>query len=133
MRASTVTGRARFSAKRCWSSRHPATEGLPRRWVRSDEWYRFAPEPGPFADVLATVDGDPMIWTTQLDRGRALYTALGHAGEAWSEARYREHVFAAVEWAHSTSDATASSSMTTGAARFLASFARMWAPMASRK
>ena len=81
--------------------RHPATEGLPRRWVRSDEWYRFAPEPGPAADVLATVDGDPMIWTSEVDSGRALYTALGHAGEAWSEPRYREHVFAAVEWAHS--------------------------------
>ena len=80
--------------------RHPATEGLPRRWVRSDEWYRFAPEPGPSADVLATVDGDPMIWTSELDRGRALYTALGHAGGAWSEPRYREHVFAAIEWAH---------------------------------
>ena len=74
-----------------------------------------------------------MIWTSELDRGRALYTALGHAGEAWSEPRYRGHVFAAVAWAHSTSDATASSSITTGAARFLASFARMWAPMASRK
>ena len=53
--------------------------------------------------------------------------------EAWSEPRYREHVFAAIEWAHSTSDATASSSITTGATRFRASFARMWAAMASRK
>ena len=113
--------------------RHPATESLPRRWARSDEWYRFAPEPGPAASVLATVDGDPMIWTTELDRGRALYTALGHAGEAWSEPRYREHVFAAVEWAQTTSDATASTSITTGATRFLASFARTWAAMASRK
>jgi type 1 glutamine amidotransferase len=77
--------------------RHPATEGLPRRWTRSDEWYRFDPEPT--AEVLATVDGDPMAWWTAIDRGRAFYTALGHAGEAWSEPLYREHVFAAVEWA----------------------------------
>jgi type 1 glutamine amidotransferase len=74
-----------------------------------------------------------MVWTSELGRGRALYTALGHAGEAWSEPRYREHVFAAVEWAHRTSDATASSSITTGGTRFLASCARTWAAMASRK
>ena len=79
--------------------RHRATEGLPRRWARSDEWYRFDPEPGPAARVLATVDGDPMAWWTAIDRGRAFYTALGHAGAAWSEPLYREHVFAAVEWA----------------------------------
>ena len=78
--------------------RHPATEGLPRRWTRSDEWYRFDPEPGPAAHVLATVDGDPMAWWTEVGRGRAFYTALGHAGAAWSEPLYREHVFAAVEW-----------------------------------
>ena len=76
---------------------HPATEDLPRRWTRGDEWYRFDPEPT--ADVVATVDGDPMAWWTAIDDGRAFYTALGHAGAAWSESLYREHVFAAVEWA----------------------------------
>jgi cytochrome c len=78
---------------------HPATEGLPRRWRRSDEWYRFDPDPGPAAHVVATVDGDPMAWWTEIDRGRAFYTALGHAGSAWSEPRYREHIYAAIEWA----------------------------------
>jgi type 1 glutamine amidotransferase len=78
---------------------HPATEGLPRRWSRLDEWYRFDPEPGPAAHVLATVDGDAMAWSTEIGRGRALYTALGHAGEAWSEPRYRQHIYAAIEWA----------------------------------
>ena len=76
---------------------HPATEGLPRRWARRDEWYRFDPEP--VADVVATVDGDPMAWATTIGRGRAFYTALGHAGAAWAEPLYRRHVFAAVEWA----------------------------------
>jgi len=80
-------------------SRHPATAGLPRRWTRSDEWYRFDPEPGPDAHVVATVDGDPMAWWTQVDRGRAFYTALGHPGAAWSEPLYRRHVFGAIEWA----------------------------------
>jgi type 1 glutamine amidotransferase len=82
---------------------HPATAGLPARWSREDEWYRFDPEPGPAAHVVATVDGDPMAWWTEVGRGRVFYTALGHAGAAWSEPRYREHVFAAVEWAASGS------------------------------
>jgi type 1 glutamine amidotransferase len=76
----------------------PVTAGLPRRWIRSDEWYRFDPEPGPAAHVVATVDGAPMAWWTELDRGRALYTALGHSGAAWSEPLYRRHVFAAIKW-----------------------------------
>ena len=78
---------------------HASTDGLPRRWERSDEWYRFDPEPGPAARVVATVDGDPMAWWTEIGRGRAFYTALGHAAQAWDEPRYREHVFAAIEWA----------------------------------
>jgi cytochrome c len=93
--------------------RHPATEELPRAWTRTDEWYNFAPEPGPRAHVLATLDErmyeeddgtpaadpHPIAWTTRVGRGRALYTALGHGGDAWDEPRYRAHVFGAVEWA----------------------------------
>ena len=76
---------------------HETTADLPRRWVRSDEWYRF--DPGPDADVVAAVDGDPMAWWTEVGQGRAFYTAMGHAAAAWREPLYREHVFAAIEWA----------------------------------
>jgi cytochrome c len=86
---------------------HPATRPLPRRWTRTDEWYNFAPEPD--AHVLATLDereyeeadgsaaadAHPIAWCTD----GAVYTALGHGAEAWSEPRYRAHVFGAVEWA----------------------------------
>jgi type 1 glutamine amidotransferase len=92
---------------------HPATEPLPRRWTRSDEWYNFAPEPGPRARVLATLDErgyeeddgsaaadpHPIAWWTAVGRGRAFYTALGHGAEAWSEPLYRRHVFGAIRWA----------------------------------
>jgi cytochrome c len=92
---------------------HPATSGVPARWTRTDEWYNFAPEPGPRARVLATLDEreyeeadgtpaadpHPIAWWTAVDRGRSLYTALGHGGEAWGEPAYRSHVAGAVEWA----------------------------------
>jgi len=92
---------------------HPATRGVPARWTRTDEWYNFAPEPGPRAHVLATldereyeeVDGTraadphPIAWWTPVGRGRSLYTALGHGGEAWEEPAYRSHIAGAVEWA----------------------------------
>ena len=77
---------------------HAATRSLPRRWTRVDEWYRFAPEPGPAAHLLVS-HGRPLAWWTRVDRGRSLYTALGHDGGAWSDRRYRAHVFGAVEWA----------------------------------
>ena len=92
---------------------HPATAPLPRRWTRTDEWYNFAPEPGPRARVLATLDErayeeadgtaaadrHPIMWWTPLGRGGALYTALGHGAEAWDEPAYRAHLAGAVEWA----------------------------------
>jgi cytochrome c len=91
----------------------PATRPLPRRWTRTDEWYNFAPEPGPAAHVVAaldertygesdgseTPDRHPIAWWTRAGRGRAFYTALGHGAEAWAEPLYRAHVFGAVEWA----------------------------------
>jgi cytochrome c len=92
---------------------HPATSGVPARWTRTDEWYNFAPEPGPRARVLATLDEreyeeadgtraadpHPIAWWTAVGRGRSLYTALGHGGEAWDEPAYRSHILGAIEWA----------------------------------
>ena len=87
---------------------HPAMAPVPPRWTRTDEWYNFAPEPGPAAQVLATLDErgyeeadgtpadpHPIVWTS----GRALYTALGHGAEAWAEPAYRAHVEGAIAWA----------------------------------
>jgi hypothetical protein len=92
---------------------HPATAGLPRRWPVTDELYNFDPEPGKRARVLATLDEreydefdgsagadpHPIAWWTRVGAGRSLYTALGHGAELWEDARYRAHVFGAVEWA----------------------------------
>lgn len=108
-------GRLRFqrTAVLVQDADHPAMSPVPRRWTRTDEWYNFAPEPGAGAHVLATLDErtyeesdgtpaadpHPIAWWTRAGRGRALYTALGHGAEAWSEGPYRDHVFGAVQWA----------------------------------
>jgi cytochrome c len=89
---------------------HPATEQLPPRWAYTDEWYNFAPEPGPSAHVLATLDErtydeddgtaaaefHPIAWCTRVGDGRSLYTALGHGAETWAEPLYRTHLLGAV-------------------------------------
>src|SRR5213594_888911 len=67
---------------------HPATEGLPDRWEREDEFYNFK-SIAPDIHVLIDIDeksyegrtnGDrhPMSWYHTFDGGRAFYTNLGH-------------------------------------------------------
>ena len=78
--------------------RHVSTTGLPRRWVRQDEWYNFAKRPAETVRVLARLDeatyspGDgamgrdhPISWAHEYDGGRAWYTGGGH-----TESSYRE-------------------------------------------
>jgi type 1 glutamine amidotransferase len=97
---------------------HPAMQGLPREWVRDDEWYSFdrsVREKG--YRILATLDegsyrprglllddlsmaGDhPIIWSHCVGDGRALYSALGHSADAYSEPLHRTMLASAVAWA----------------------------------
>ena len=86
---------------------HPVMQGLPSEWVRTDEWYSFAESPrGPDVQVLARLDEStyspridlkvidhdlrmgedhPIVWTHCIGQGRAIYSALGHAGAAYTE------------------------------------------------
>lgn len=88
---------------------HPATQSLPARWVRTDEWYNFrAPPSG--VDVLLHLDeqsyeggvmGDdhPISWVHAVGRGRAVYTGLGHTAETYAEPLFLTHLTGAVCWA----------------------------------
>ena len=97
---------------------HPATRSLPETWIQSDEWYSFARSPRlDGANVLLTVDertypnrktfgidlsmgaDHPVAWWHCMGRGRALYSALGHAAEAYDEPGYRAMLEGAVSWA----------------------------------
>ena len=88
---------------------HPATRGLPARWSRADEWYNFRARPAGVRVLLradeATYDGGtmgadhPLAWAHVYDGGRAFYTALGHAPDAYADPAFRRHLAGAVRWA----------------------------------
>jgi type 1 glutamine amidotransferase len=93
-----------------------ATEALPRRWVREEEWYNFRTNPRNLVHVLMSVDertydprgysvpggsapmGDhPISWCHRYDGGRSFYTALGHKGVYWKEPLMLAHVLGGIE------------------------------------
>lgn len=94
---------------------HPAVSCLPKRWVRTDEWYNFSHNPR-YAEgvkVLATLNENsydkgvfggmgsdhPIIWTNTVGKGRMIYTGIGHASKTFSEKLVLQHLTGAIEWA----------------------------------
>ena len=95
----------------------PATKTLPKDWVRSDEWYSFKKSPRAHSvTVLATLDettyrprmatknirmgaDHPIIWKRCVGKGRAFYSALGHAASAYQEPNYVAVLQGAIAWA----------------------------------
>ena len=89
---------------------HPAMDGLPITWERTDEWYNYRSNPRGDVHVLATLDeqtftggsmlGDhPIAWCRDVDNGRSFYTGGGHTGASFSEPAFREHLSGALGWA----------------------------------
>ncbi|MGC1241998.1 MAG: ThuA domain-containing protein [Chryseosolibacter sp.] len=89
--------------------KHPATESLPEKWERSDEWYNYK-DINPDLKVLAKLDeksyeggenGDnhPIIWYHEYDGGRAFYTGGGHTKESFSDPVFMQHLLGGIEYA----------------------------------
>jgi type 1 glutamine amidotransferase len=91
----------------------PITKGLPETWHRSEEWYAFSESPRskPGFHILATVDeksynpgratmgvDHPLIWWHCVDKGHAVYSALGHAGQMYAEPQMIELLDNAMAW-----------------------------------
>lgn len=114
---------------------HPVTRGLPAEFKHSEEWYswdRGAREAG--FDVLLTVDESsyepfirrlgqevdismkdhPVVWSRCVGTGRAVYSAMGHWGEAYQQDYTKRLLENAIEWA---SGATAAPCGASSAAR----------------
>jgi uncharacterized protein len=95
----------------------PATRGLPENWSRIDEWYSFERSPrSSGVQVLATLDertyrpkmfwkeiamgqDHPIIWKHCVGRGRAFYSALGHAADTYHEPLHLTELEGAIAWA----------------------------------
>lgn len=93
---------------------HPIMKGIPRAWLRTDEWYAFDhPPAGGDTHILATLDETtfqsppiqrmgmlhPIIWTRCVSKGRAVFSALGHKAESYSEPLHRRLIANAIGWA----------------------------------
>lgn len=94
---------------------HPATDGLPARWSKKDEWYNFheSVRGKPGFEVLLTVDestypafwpkamrGDhPIAWSRPMGKGRMFYTAIGHNAATYSDATAMKHILGGIAWA----------------------------------
>lgn len=98
---------------------HPVMQGLAGSWTHTEEWYswRKAPDDELFV-ILASVDEDsynprqkilnrdmdlrmghhPIAWTRCVDRGRSLYSALGHAADAYAADEHRQLLKNATTW-----------------------------------
>lgn len=93
-------------------AREASTVRLPRRWVRTDEWYGFASSPTARVRVLARLDESsydpggsamgadhPIAWAHQVGKGRAWYTGGGHTSEAYAEPLFRAHLLGGILYA----------------------------------
>ncbi|MES2732287.1 MAG: ThuA domain-containing protein [Bacteroidota bacterium] len=94
---------------------HPAAQGLPARWVRTDEWYNYK-SIQPDLTILAKLDetsyeggenGDnhPIAWYHEIDGGRAFYTGLGHTDETYQEPLFLQHLLGGIQYAIGTNKA----------------------------
>ena len=93
-------------------AREASTARLPRRWVRTDEWYSFRSSPSARVRVLARLDESsydsggtamgadhPIAWAHEMGKGRAWYTGGGHTSEAYAEPLFRAHLLGGILYA----------------------------------
>jgi cytochrome c len=89
--------------------KHPATQGIPEKWERTDEFYNFK-QINPEIKVLIVIDeksyhggtnggNHPMSWYHEFDGGRSFYTNMGHTNEAFSEPLFLKHLLGGIQYA----------------------------------
>jgi type 1 glutamine amidotransferase len=89
---------------------HPALQGLPNPWLRTEEWYRFdqhaswSTKPG-FQILMRTAiegdpsDGHPAAWVREWENFRSFYTALSHEAATYQDALFKKHLTGGIMWA----------------------------------
>lgn len=98
---------------------HPVMAGIPAVWQHEEEWYSWenSPRPNGFT-VLATIDEDsyspvlnvagesrdlsmgdhPVVWSRCIERGRSLYSTMGHAASAYDVPEHQRLLENALAW-----------------------------------
>ncbi len=90
----------------------PATNFLPKVWIRTDELYNLG-FVNKEVNVVLSVDeksyeggtngeNHPMAWYHEFDGGRAFYTALGHTHASYEEDFFLKHLLGGIQYAIGT-------------------------------
>lgn len=90
---------------------HPANDGLPLNWTRSDRWLNWAPNPIGEVHTIAQVQewdyepGEsangpfhPISWCRDYDGGRSFYTGMGGTAATYAEDEFRDHLLGGLLW-----------------------------------
>jgi PKD repeat protein/glucose/arabinose dehydrogenase/type 1 glutamine amidotransferase len=92
---------------------HPASEGLPLEWERTDVWYQWETRPTGQVHTLARYhapdapagDGTdvggtdwPISWCRDFQGGRSFYTGMGRTAASYSEENFQAHLLGAIQW-----------------------------------
>ncbi|MDR7304180.1 ThuA domain-containing protein [Haloactinomyces albus] len=90
---------------------HPANQGLPLTWTRSDQWLNWAPNPIGKVHTVAQVKEKeydpgkgsngpfhPISWCRDYDGGRSFYTGMGATEAGYTEGKFRSHLLGAIQW-----------------------------------
>jgi uncharacterized protein len=86
---------------------HPAVQGLPNPWTRSEEWYKFnsaaswSTKAGfTILSTVTTASGThPVSYVREYGNFRSFYTSLGHQGTTFEDANVKKHITAGILWA----------------------------------
>lgn len=81
---------------------HPATEYLPGRWTRTDEWYNFTELQSSIIPLInldeSSYEGGengqthPIAWYQNFEGGRVFYTGGGHTTESYDDPTFVRHL-----------------------------------------
>jgi len=91
------------------NAEHPASDSIPARWQRDDEWYNYK-SINPDINVIMNLDETsyeggtngaehPIAWYHEYDGGRAFYTGMGHTNESFSSPLFLKHLWGGIQYA----------------------------------
>ena len=115
-------GRQFAGSLRVVDEAHPTMARIPAAWTVMDEWYTFKNLATDRIHVLALLETEaesrnqetynlppyPVIWCSELGKGRVFYNAMGHREDVWDLDIFQDAFADALSWALGTGPAAAS-------------------------